>query len=359
LKVENSEGLRYGSPQGVLDALLGEIGFDPFEFVQMKPDKQAETLLAMVPLTIDLDEFAELDTSDYAKRRDINRDAAALKAQVQAIPVEEAPKDLPDRQALQDQLANAADTNTQIERRRLDREQTKAHVTSALAEAEQHRSRAAELRKQAEEQDRLAESKEDWAKNNQEALDNAEPLPEPVDVAQLRTLLQSADEEIAKVERQQRRARLADLLAKLESESEAITKAMEDREAARQEALKAADMPIDGLAFGTDEKGKPVVTFNGVPFEQASTAEQLRASTAIAMRANPQLRVLRIKDGSLLDDDSMKLLADLAGAEDFQLWIERVGTGGVGIIMENGAVAKAEPKAKAAKAEAKEPEKLL
>jgi recombinational DNA repair ATPase RecF len=62
LKVENAEGLRHGKPQEVLDALLGEIGFDPFEFVQMKPAEQADTLLRMVPLPVDLDELAEQDT---------------------------------------------------------------------------------------------------------------------------------------------------------------------------------------------------------------------------------------------------------------------------------------------------------
>jgi hypothetical protein len=34
----------------------------------------------------------------------------------------------------------------------------------------------------------------------------------------------------------------------------------------------------------------------------------------------------------------MKLLTDMADAEDFQLWIEVVGEGGVGIVMENGLV---------------------
>jgi hypothetical protein len=126
-----------------------------------------------------------------------------------------------------------------------------------------------------------------------------------------------------------------------------LTDAMVAREKARQAALAEAKMPIEGLGFAVDERGRPTVTFGGVPFEQASTAEQLRASTAIAMAANPSLRVLRVKDGSLLDDDSMKLLAEMAAREDFQLWIERVGTeGGVGIVMENGEVKTDQPKAK-------------
>ena len=64
----------------------------------------------------------------------------------------------------------------------------------------------------------------------------------------------------------------------------------------------------------------------------------LRVSTAVGMASNPRLRVLRIMDGSLLDEDSMKLLAEMAEAEDFQLWVEVVGDGGVGIVMENGTI---------------------
>jgi hypothetical protein len=57
-------------------------------------------------------------------------------------------------------------------------------------------------------------------------------------------------------------------------------------------------MPIDGLSL---ESGR--VMFNGIPLDQGSSAEQLRVSTAIAMSSNPELRVIRIKDGSLLDPD--------------------------------------------------------
>ena len=59
-------------------------------------------------------------------------------------------------------------------------------------------------------------------------------------------------------------------------------------------------MPVEGLGFGAG-----IVTFNGLPFDQASTAEQLRVSVAIAMAANPKLRVLRIKHGNDLDADNL------------------------------------------------------
>lgn len=76
-----------------------------------------------------------------------------------------------------------------------------------------------------------------------------------------------------------------------------------------------------------------------MPFDQASSAEQLRTSVAIAMAANPKLRVIRVQDGSLLDEEAMRILAEMAQAADYQVWIERVGvSGGVAIVIEDGTV---------------------
>jgi hypothetical protein len=109
---------------------------------------------------------------------------------------------------------------------------------------------------------------------------------------------------------------------------------MEAREQAKRDAIAAAEMPVGGLGFGSGE-----VLLNGLPFEQASDAEQLRASTAIAMAANPKLRVIRIRDGSLLDEGGLSLLADWAKERDYQVWIERVDTSGKhGIVLEDGHV---------------------
>ena len=93
-------------------------------------------------------------------------------------------------------------------------------------------------------------------------------------------------------------------------------------------------MPVKGLSFGEGE-----VVFNGLPLNQASDAEQLRVSIAIAMAANPKLRVLRIRDGSLLDERSLAAVATMADTQDYQIWIERVDSSGkVGVHMEDGEV---------------------
>ena len=102
-------------------------------------------------------------------------------------------------------------------------------------------------------------------------------------------------------------------------------------------ALAAAELPIDGL--GVTDDG---VTYNDIPFDQLSSAEQLRVSLAMAMALNPKLRVIRITDGSLLDSNSLQIIQDMIREKDFQLWLETVDESGeVGFVIEDGAVVQA------------------
>jgi hypothetical protein len=66
---------------------------------------------------------------------------------------------------------------------------------------------------------------------------------------------------------------------------------------------------------------------SGVPLEQASAAESLRASMAIAIAMNPDFPVALIRDGSLLDENSLRLVEEMAAEKNCQVWVERVGEG--------------------------------
>ena len=359
LKVESADGLRYSKPQQVLDALLGDIGFDPFEFVKMKPKAQTERLLEMVPLSIDLDEFAAADASDYSKRTEANRDVARLRAQVESIPKEDVPADLPDRTALTDQLGNAANINAAIIAEKNRRFQADSDIDMTRNQADMARQSAERLRREADEQDQIATAKDAEADKMEAARAALPPLDEPVDTDQIREQLRDAETAHATADRQRRRTELESELAEAEATAQAYTDAMAARAKERNDALASAEMPVDGLSFAIGDDGKATLMYDGLPFdrEQTSTAVQLRVSTAIGMAANPRLRVLRIMDGSLLDDESMALLAQMAEAEDFQLWVEVVGDGGVGIIMENGLVRGAAEPEPVTQDESKDPPK--
>ena len=96
-------------------------------------------------------------------------------------------------------------------------------------------------------------------------------------------------------------------------------------------------MPVPGLELGDD-----YVMFNKVPLEQSSTAEQLRVSVAIGLSLNPKLRVLLIRNGNMLDEDSMALVAKQAEEANAQLWCEYVTADaeGCSVFIEDGEVKK-------------------
>ena len=55
---------------------------------------------------------------------------------------------------------------------------------------------------------------------------------------------------------------------------------------------------------------------------------------------NPKLKVLLIRDGSLLDDEALKQVAQMAEQNDAQVWIERGGKdAATSVVIEDGMIA--------------------
>lgn len=333
ITVENADGARFPSPQRMLDNLLGELSFDPLAFTRMDARGQFETLKRFVP-DIDFDAIDEANRADYAKRTDVNRrakEARTLASQIDAdatlatqAPVDEA--------ALVDQMERAAEHNSEIEARKLRREQTQETANQKKEQAVAKREAAARLREQADREDAEATALLDEAAALEKKIDDADPLPTPIDTAKVRAEIETARQKNHDIERAKQKARHIKAAEEAEAESKALTDAMERREREKREAIANAKLPVEGIGFGDG-----FITLDGVPFDQASDAEQLRASIAIAMASNPKLRVIRVRDGSLLDEDALKLLAEMADADDFQVWLEKVdGSGKVGFVLEDG-----------------------
>lgn len=336
--VENADGARFTSPQKMLDALLGELSFDPLAFARMEPKLQVDALRRFVP-GIDFDAIDAANRTDYEMRTTINRRAKEARAVAAQISIPEGTPEIAiDESALVRQLADAGEIRADIERRKAARERVAADIRSTLDSIPRHQARIAELTRQIEAiQEEIGKAKA-HAEAEQARLDSAEPLPQEPDVTILKAAIESARSTNRFVSERKRRDDVIATAEALEEQAAALTKSIEDRTAHRRAAIAAAKMPVPGIEFS--EGG---VLLNGVPFDQASDAEQLRASVAIAMASNPKLRVIRIRDGSLLDDEAMALLAEMADQNDYQVWIEKVDSSGrIGFVLEDGHVRHAE-----------------
>ena len=102
----------------------------------------------------------------------------------------------------------------------------------------------------------------------------------------------------------------------------------------RQRLQENLKLPIDDVSFGDDG-----LRVGGIPFEQLSSSEKIKIGLRLGMSANPGLKILFIRDGSLLDKESFKMVKTLAKENDFQVWVETVGGGhGNAVILEEGEV---------------------
>lgn len=333
--VESAEGARFQTPQRMLDGLLGALSFDPLEFTRKPAKDQFDALKRFVPGV----DFAAIDgrnKTDFEARTDVNRREREARAAARLITVpEDTPAEPVDESALVADLERAGEHNADIERRKAARESAAQTVARMQDEAAALTARAAELRRQADDLAKQASAKTDERGALQAKIDAAPPLPDPIDTSAVRAQIDAARAANAAVERRrQRDAHIARADA-LKVEADTLTATMAARQKEKADAIAAAKLPVDGLGFGDG-----VVTLNGLPFDQASDAEQLRTSVAIAMAANPKLRVIRVRDGNPLDADAMTELAKMADLADCQVWIETVRSDGrVAFTIEDGRLA--------------------
>ena len=355
LVVKNSAGLSYPSPQAMLDDLVGSLTFDPLAFMRKTPKEQYAELRAIVKLDVDLDALDAASKADYEIRTDANRRAKELTARAGGYTFTRQERERIDVVEIIRQLKAATAHNADIDLslgRRLDAaEQMKvkrsaldslvteqpikvARIEAAIALAiqqleEDKRRRISEVEAAvAAAQFAVDELEEKWR--------DVKPLPAKIDVAALQSQLTEAEVINREVERRAEQAKLLQNAVVAQAEAAALTKAIEQREEQKRAALQAAKMPVEGLALAPGS-----ITYLELPLDQASDAEQLRVSVAIGMAANPGVRIMRIRDGSLLDENGVRVIGEMATANDFQVWMEVVNTTGeVGIVMSEGSVVK-------------------
>ncbi|MFT4225334.1 AAA family ATPase [Micropruina sp.] len=315
LVVRAPDGSRYQQPQTLLDQLVGKLSFDPLAFTRLTAREQRQALLDLLGL-----DFTAADRERarlYDERLETGRRAHAygdLPKLPKGAPMVEVP------------AADLLGRINEAAKLQQDIDDTRAAIARDVREVEEIDRRIARLQ-----QDRDATQARIADRTDQLGV-----LPLPADIDQLRA--QVADLEASNAEARANRqvAEKREAQKALQEQYTALTHRIDGIDDSKRRALAAAQMPVDGLGF--DDQG---VTFNGVPFGQASSAEQIRVSLAMAMALNPSLRVIRILDGSLLDADSMQAIAGMAADHDYQVWVERVSDDAESaVVIEDGQVAR-------------------
>ncbi len=334
LTVDNAAGGRLQKGQTLLTSFLGSLTLDPIEFARMKPREQFDKLKGFVT-GVDIEAIDAANRTDFDKRTDVKRRANEKAVEAGAIAIPDAtPMAKVDESAITDELAEVGAFNATLERRAERREATAKEAADLRTSAAADKAKCDELLAEIQRIRDIGVRKEVKAGELEETLAAAEPLPAPKDAAEVRARLEAAKRTNAALEQAERRKKLKAEAEALDKEAEALTETIDTRENSKRQAIAEAKLPVDGVTFADG-----AILLNGVPFNQASDAEQLRASVAIAMAGEPRLRVLRIREGSLLDEDGLKLVATMAAERNFQVWLEAVDSSGTrGFVIEDGHV---------------------
>ena len=303
LTVEATDGARYSKPSEVVAELLGGAIFDPVAFLNLDERRQREALLEKVDLPFDLDTLTREKAGAEQRRLEAGREVKRLEGALASLP--KPAEDTPDEEVA------SADVLAEIEEaQRVDRSWHEASADYDAAAA-----RYDEIGRQIEELQRQQVAVQE---RQQAAAERLNSLPEQIPLEPLQERLRGLDTVNQAVRDRKAYERTAADLAAAQHQHEGAQVALDAIEKTKREGLAAAQFPVAGLSV--DEEG---VTFDGIPFGQVNSAMRRRVAFAIATAGDPKLKLVIVKDGDLLDADSLDAIREVADERGYTVLVER------------------------------------
>lgn len=327
LKVTGKDG-KLSSPQKILDRIVGNRCLDPLKFMDLSDKEQRITLLKIVDIGIDLDEWAKERKKHFDARTDANRDVKRHQIELDNNPN---PGEIPEEVS-----SNLSGKVSELMAQSGARRDTEVRLNNLRDKAKRVKETIARIHEELEAEndilnDHMAEGKELKAKF--EAMPD---VAEQLEQAQTDLSESSAKQQtrLKLVAQQERHTIAVELVGRAEDLSDELTtmlKTMDENKAAK---LAAAKMPIKGLSIGDE-----CLLLDDIPLSQASGSKKIFVGLSLAAAMSPHLDDIWVKDGSLLDDDKLKLMEEFAKKMKKRIWIEIVGESHDGaLIFEEGAI---------------------
>jgi hypothetical protein len=328
LTLTDALGAPVAKAQTFLNGIIGNYAFDPLEFTKLKSKDQVEALKIAAGL-----DFSEVDSeraAAYSERTTVARDGKEVAAQLAAVPApaDDVPTDEVSASSLIEVLEGLKD---KIRSKQTFRDQ----VTNLKEQVRLKRERINTLQfdlKAAE------NAEQELIKGMEERTAAFDAVTEPTE-EELKTAADAVnqiDATNAAVRSARQHRELSNRVVSLRQKHAALSRRIEVVDERKAEAIKNANLPLEGLELTDDG-----VMFNGTFFTQLSTAEQIRISTLVAMSQNPGLKIIIIREGALMNTTNLALISKLAADRGFQLWIEKFqeSPSDIGFHIVDGAIA--------------------
>ncbi len=314
-------GYELKKPATVLAKLFGPRVFNALGFARMDDSKQREAMISLAPGLADyLAELVARRAKAFETRTEVNRNVKTIEGsltRMEGEPFYARLADIPDEPVSAGDIAERIKAAEAKNLERLDRLNRINGAQNALEDVnkriEEKECRIAALRFE------IADLETEKTQTQERIVGLTDCVEPPIDTAEMIGEFDKVTETNDEVRHKQEYLKAKVELGTAQKRSDTLTKQLEEVDGQKHEAIKAANFPVEGVDFSDDG-----VTFNGLPFDQASQTEQILTSFAIESARNPPAKFMIVYEASLMDDEHLDLLHKLAVGADVQVLAEYV-----------------------------------
>ena len=321
LKVTDPSGQKAG--QQLLDSFVEQLALDLPKFMASSGKEKAQTLLKIIGVDEQLAKLNYEETSKFNERQAVGRIADQKTKFAKEMPYfEEVPKELVSVSELihQQQEILARNGENQRKRENLHKLEEKMQQINEQMEVL--------LKQQTQVQNDLQIARMDAVDLHDEST------------AELERNISEVEEINRKVRANLDKEKAEEDAKQYENQYMALTNDIEKIRKQKNDLLASADLPLDELSVEDGE-----LIYKGQKWDGMSGADQMKVSTAIIRKLNPQCGFVLLDKLEQMDVETMQEFNHWLEAEGLQAIATRVSTGGeCSLIIEDGYVVGADQK---------------
>ena len=313
LKITDPNGGKGG--QQLLNEFISQLALDLPKFMQATSKEKAQTLLRIIGVGDKLAALEQQEQTAYNQRRAVGQTADQKQKYADELP------SYPDGPAEEISISELIRQQQDILARNGENQRLRNNrdiCEQELLRAQPAFDLAAEV---------LAKAQQDA----ETARKSAEDIQDE-STAEIEENIRNIDILNAKVRANRERDRAVAQAQESREQYGELTAKIEDIRAQKTALLDGADLPLPGLSVEDGE-----LTYNGAKWDCMSGAEQLRVSTAIVRRLNPQCGFVLMDKLEQMDAATLAEFGAWLEQEGLQVIATRVSTGGeCSVIIEDG-----------------------
>jgi len=331
LKAERADGKPVS--QTDLDNLLDSSTINITKLLFMSPKDQVDFIKRIAG--IDTSEVESIYKELYAERTVLNRALKEAEGALSSIgEVEEVAR--VSVSSIMDEIKKAEESN----RIGVDRDNELAHIemeASALDDKMGTARERIEYYNQAilQLEEEIKSNEKEYEKMSAEVAKlAAKKVPKKIDIEPFKKKIDDAERINADAQKYDSYLSAKDAVAKAKKNTDSVNKKMSDALAEREKIIKDSRLPFKNVEFDKDLG----LIIGGIAFNDMSTAQQIRVMSRIYIESKPELQVIYIKDGSLLDPETLSQISEMSELKDYQFLVEVVDEVDGSIIMREGSI---------------------